>query len=161
MDTVLRVLVVYVFIFVGLRILGKRELGQLSPFELVTLLIIPELVSPALTRQETSLTNALIGVATLLTIVFISSAIMHVNPTFEKIAMGEPTVLVEHGHLLPSILNKERISPDEIYNAMHLSGLDQLAQVRWAILETDGKIAIIPETRVLPAAGRALHEGDS
>ena len=145
METVIRVVIVYAAIVAGLRVLGKREFGQLSPLELVTLLLIPEIVSPVLNRDDASLTNGLLGVMTVLALVFITSMLMHLSPRFEKIVAGEPTVLVAHGQLVEKHLNKERVTPDEIFSEMHMSGLDDLKQVRWAVLESDGRISIVPE----------------
>ncbi|WKB52094.1 DUF421 domain-containing protein [Eleftheria terrae] len=144
METVVRVALIYLFVLVGLRLLGKREFGQLSPLELVTLLMIPEIVSQALTGDDHSLTNALIGASTLLALVLITSVLMHRFRRFEVAVNGEPAVLVAHGRLREQALNISRVSPDEVFSEMHKSGLDRLEQVRWAILETDGSIAIVP-----------------
>jgi|SRR5690606_6913354 uncharacterized membrane protein YcaP (DUF421 family) len=144
METVVRVSIIYLFLLVGLRIMGKREFSQLSPLELVTLLLIPELVAQALIRDDYSLTNAIVAVTTLFGLVFLTSLILHLSKTVEKVISGVPTVLVANGELLESNLNKERVSPDEIFSEMHKVGLYELRQVRWAILETDGHIALIP-----------------
>lgn len=144
METVLRVAAIYLFVLVALRVLGKREFGQLSPIELVTLLMIPEIVSQALTREDYSLTNAAIGVATLLVLVFVTSLLMHRFQKAEIVIAGQPTVLVRQGELIGGALNKMRITPDEVFNEMHKAGLQQLEQVQWAILESDGRIAIVP-----------------
>lgn len=145
METVIRVFVIYVVIVVGLRVLGKREFGQLTPLELVTLLIIPEIVSQALVREDDSVTNAVIGVATLFGLVYLTSLLSHVSEPFERLISSDPTVLIQHGKMLEHNMNKERITPEEIFTEMHKSGLYKLEQVQWAVLETDGKIAVIPE----------------
>jgi len=144
MDTVLRVIILYLAIVIGLRFLGKREFGQLSPVELVSLLLIPELVSQAAIGEDYSITNGLIAVFTLLSLVFITSTVMHLFPRLESAVSGQPAVLVAHGRLLDDVLNRERISPDEIFAAMRRSGLDRLEQVRWAVLEGDGTISLVP-----------------
>jgi uncharacterized membrane protein YcaP (DUF421 family) len=145
METVIRVIIIYIFIVVGLRVVGKREFSQLSPLELVTLMIIPELVSQALTRQDTSLTNALVGSATLIVLVYMSSLLQHNNKRLGKAVNGSPAVLVRRGQFIQRNMDEERISPEEIFEAMHESGLERLEQVRWAILETGGRISMIPE----------------
>lgn len=144
METVLRVAAIYLFVLVALRVLGKREFGQLSPIELVTLLMIPEIVSQALTREDYSLTNAAIGVATLLVLVFVTSLLMHRFQKAEIVIAGQPTVLVRQGELIGTALNAMRVTPDEVFSEMHKAGLQQLEQVQWAILESDGRIAIVP-----------------
>lgn len=144
METVLHVAAIYLFVLVGLRVLGKREFGQLSPIELVTLLMIPEIVSQALTGDDYSLTNAAIGVATLLVLVFATSLLVHRFQKAEIVIAGQPTVLVRHGELIETALNSMRVTPDEVFSEMHKVGLQRLDQVQWAILESDGHIAIVP-----------------
>lgn len=144
METVLRVAAIYVFVLLALRVLGKREFGQLSPIEMVTLLMIPEIVSQALTGDDYSLTNAAVGVATLLVLVFATSLLTHRFPKAEIVVSGQPTVLVRRGELIVDALNAMRISPDEVFSEMHKAGLQRLDQVQWAILESDGRVAIVP-----------------
>jgi uncharacterized membrane protein YcaP (DUF421 family) len=155
METVIRVIVIYLFIIVGLRVVGKREFSQLSPLELVTLLIIPEMVSQALTREDSSMTNAFVGSATVLVLVYISSLLQHNSKLIDKAINGLPTVLVQHGRYVDRYMNEERIAPEEIFTAMHESGLERLEQVRWAILETDGRISIVPEQESAAQTGQS------
>lgn len=148
METVLRVAILYLFILVGLRVLGKREFSQMSPMELVALLLIPEIASQGLIREDFSVTNAMIGVATLFVLVFANSFLTHLSRRFEEVVEGTPTVLVHDGRFAEANLNKERISPEEVYSELHKVGLERIDQVRWAILEGDGKIAVVPKERV-------------
>lgn len=144
MEIVIRIAIIYLFILAGLRVLGKREFGQLSPHELVTLLIIPEIVSQALTDQDNSITGALIGTATLMGLVFITSLLTHRFERLEEIVRGQPLVLVQDGRLLEIPLNRSRVSADEVLAEMRKSGYDQLEQIKWAVLEADGKISFVP-----------------
>ncbi len=144
METVIRVIIIYILIAAGLRVMGKREFGQLSPIELVALLMIPELVSQALVREDFSLVNAVVALATLFVLVFLNSFLSFHFKFFEKLVSGSPTVLVAHGILQEDAMNRERVSPDEILSQMHKSGLERFEQVKWAILESDGKISIVP-----------------
>lgn len=159
METILRILVLYFFILIGLRIMGKREFSELSPLELVTLLLIPEIGSQAILREDFSLTNAIIAISTLFTMVFIMAVIRFLYNPINEIIEGKPVVLAVDGKFVPENLNQERITPDEVYAQMHHSGLQSLDQVAWAILGTDGKIAIVPTARAHPglAAARS-HE---
>jgi uncharacterized membrane protein YcaP (DUF421 family) len=147
METVIRVTVVYLFLMVGLRVLGKREFGQLSPLELVSLLLIPELVSNALQSEDFSLVDALVAVSTLLALTVLTSMLLHMNKTAQRVIDGEPAVLVAHGQLAVDAMNRERVTTDEIFSEMHKSGLERLEQVAWAILETEGTITIVPENQ--------------
>ncbi|HEX5738411.1 MAG TPA: YetF domain-containing protein [Hydrogenophaga sp.] len=143
MDTVLRIAVVYVFVLIGLRVLGKREFGQLSPLELVSLLMIPEIVSQAAIGSDYSLTTALTAVATLLVLVFVTSLLAQRFELFETLVSGRPTVLVHNGQFIEGAMNHTRVTPPEVFSEMHKAGLETLAEVKWAILEPDGSIAVI------------------
>ncbi len=158
METVVRVFVVYVVVWACFRVLGKRELTQMSPFELVTLLFIPQLFSRALTRQDYSMTNAMIGATTLFVLVFLTSAASYRFIGFSRVMQARPRVLVCRGAFVEAHLNRERISPDDIFSAMHKVGLAQLDQVEWAILEGDGKIALIPTPDALHPNGSATYQ---
>ena len=144
MDTVLRIAFVYFTLMVALRVLGKRELSEMSPFELVTLLMIPEIFSPALAREDYSMTHATIGAATLFTLLFLTSALTFRFKGAERVVEGKATVLVRNGKFLERNMQHERVTPDEVLTEMHKSGIEQIEEVRWAILEMDGKIAIVP-----------------
>src|SRR3982750_143090 len=109
METVLRVIFVYVFIWVCFRMLGKRELSQMAPFELVMLLLIPQFLSRALTRQDYSMTNAVIAATTLFSLVFLTSVASFRMNGFRYVMESKPTVLVRQGELLPYALGSERI----------------------------------------------------
>jgi uncharacterized membrane protein YcaP (DUF421 family) len=144
MDSVLRIAYVYFLLMIAFRLVGKRELGQLSPFELVTLLMIPEIFSDALSRGDFSMTSATVGAFALLSLVFLTSLATYRSRRLDRLCAGDPTVLAHDGRFLERNLSRERVTPEEIYGEMHKAGLEELRQVRWAILETDGRIAIIP-----------------
>jgi len=154
-ETVLRVIFVYVFVWACFRMLGKRELSQMAPFELVMLLLIPQFFSRALTRQDYSMTNSVVAATTLFSIVFLTSIGSFRFAGFRHVIEARPTVLVRRGELLLPGLRRERIAPDEIFSAMHKAGIEKLEDVAWAILESDGKIAIIR------ASGTEVHNPDS
>jgi uncharacterized membrane protein YcaP (DUF421 family) len=159
MDIAIRITVVYLFVLIGLRLLGKREFGQLSPLELVSLLMIPEIVSQALVGSDYSLTTALTGVATLLVLVFGTSALMQRFERFETMVAGEPTVLVDSGRFVEHAMNRTRVTPAEVFSEMHKAGLELLDEVKWAILEPDGSIAIVArEHRKNPDITHPPHE---
>lgn len=147
METVLRVAFVYGLILVGLRILGKREFGQLSPLELITLLLVPDLVAQSVVRADTSMTNAVIAITTLFSLVLVTSIVSHRFKKVETWIGGVPTILVARGRFLEENLNRERIAPGEVYAEIHRAGVEHLADVKWAILETDGRISVVPESR--------------
>jgi uncharacterized membrane protein YcaP (DUF421 family) len=141
-EIVIRVTSIYFILMFGFRVLGKRELGELSPFELVTLMIIPEIVSQALVR-EASITNALVGLFTLFGLVFVTSLLGYRFKRLGRLIEGQPTMVIRRGKLLLEALHRERLSPDELYEEMHKAGILHLSQVEVAILETDGKVAFL------------------
>lgn len=145
METVLRVAFIYVFLLAAMRVIGKREFGQLAPHEFVVLLMIPEVVSSALNQDDRTVTNGVVGASTLLFLVFLTSVLTHRFRKVEKIVADSAAVLVHRGRLYEEVLNKERVTPDEILTEARKSGVDSLGRIRWAVLEPDGKIAIVPE----------------
>lgn len=145
METVVRICVIYLALLVGMRVIGKREFSQLSAHEFVVLLVIPEIVSTSLNMNDTSLTNALLGVATIFTLVFLTSVLTQKNKLAEKLISDTAAVLVHRGRIYEDILNKERVTSEEIMTEARKSGVERLEQIRWAILEPDGKISIIQE----------------
>ena len=144
METVLRIAFIYFFLMLAIRVMGKRELSKMSAFELVLLLLIPELFSQGALREDFSMTNATIATATLLSLVFLTSVISHMSQRAHVVINGTPTVLVRSGRYVEENMNRERIAPDELLAEMHKAGYVKLEQIKWAILEDDGKIALIP-----------------
>jgi uncharacterized membrane protein YcaP (DUF421 family) len=161
MEGVLRVAVIYLLIVIGLRLLGKREFGQLSPLELVTLLLIPEIVSNAIQGDHFSITHAAVGVATLFLLVFLTSLLSARSKRFQVLIDGSPRVLVHDGKLIPQSLMAERVTVDEVVSEMRKAGFDDLEQIRWAILESDGRISIVPRAPGAHRAPQQAREGGS
>jgi len=156
-TTAVHVLTVFVVLMVAFRVLGKRELGRLSPFELVTLMLIPEVLSYRL--QGESLLDGLVGLSTLLLLVVASSALAHRFRTFERAVEAEPTILVAHGRIIEKALNVERILPDELLSEMRKQGLGRLDDVEWAVLESSGNITFIPRERGGTASSDSAGDG--
>ena len=157
METVVRVVVMYFLVWGAFRVMGKRELTRMSPLELVLLLFIPQLFSRAITRQDYSFTNAVIGATTLLSLVFLSSALSYRFRRVGYVMVPKPTVLVEHGAFVVDALHEERITPRDVYDAMQKSGIVDVASVEWAVLQSDGSIAIIPAGRAGKSTGDSDH----
>ncbi len=156
METVIRVAIVYFFVMIFFRIMGKREVGQLSPFDLVLLMLIPDISSMGMMREDYSITNTLIGLSTILSLVFLNSVLTYKSKKAEDIIQGVPSVLFHDGKFLEKEMQLERISPDEVIEALHKAGFEHLKQVKWVILEPDGKISCIP----YPPGGYASKKED-
>lgn len=145
MDIVLRAVVVFVFIFVVMRLIGRRELGNLEPFDLVLLVVTGDLVQQGITQSDNSVTGALLAISTialLTTLVsYLSFRVRRLRPLLD----GEPLVLVDDGRLIERNLRRERISAEEVAAEARLQNIASIDQVRWAVLETTGEISIIPK----------------
>ncbi len=144
METVLRVLFVYLFLLFALRVMGKREFSEITPIELIMLLLIPELLQEALIGHDPSLTNSLVATCTLLVLVFLNSIVTYLNPRAERVVESTPSVLAYEGRMVERNMRKERITPDELLSSIQLQGYDKLEQIKWAILQSNGQIAVIP-----------------
>ena len=143
MEIVVRIACVFVLLTFAFRAMGKRELSQLSPFELVMLLLVAEIVAPALTAGDESLTGALFGAATLLFLTFVHSLLTYRFRWFRSIAEAPPSIVVRHGRIDEDVMHKERVRPDEIFSEMHKAGIERLSQVKWGMLEPDGKMSFV------------------
>lgn len=144
MELVLRVAIVYVFLLFALRVIGKREFSELTAMELAVLLIVPELFQQAMIGDDSSLTGAIVAASTLLMLVFANSILTYLNPALERVVESTPTVLAHDGRLVEKNMRRERVTPDELYGALHQNGYERLDQVKWAILDTGGKIVVVP-----------------
>lgn len=143
-QIVVRTLAVYGFLLVGLRIAGKREIGQMTPFDLVVILVIANAVQNAMVGPDTSLSGGLLAAATLIAVNQLVSYAGFSSRLFERTLLGSPTLLVSDGHLIDANLRRERVNADEVFMAMREHGVGDLTQVKIAVLETDGTISIVP-----------------
>lgn len=143
MDIVLRASVMFLAIYGLLRLMGKREIGQMAPFELVTLIVIGDLIQQGVTHQDFSLTGATLAVLTFAAWSLLFNWLSHHSPRARAALEGEPVVLVRHGVPISVNLDRERIDSDELGAEMRLAGIARLDQVAWAILEPEGKISFI------------------
>jgi uncharacterized membrane protein YcaP (DUF421 family) len=149
---VLGIALVFVVLLAIFRVLGKRELGRLSPFELVTLMLVPEVLSNFVQGQDSWLPS-LAGLSALLCLVLSTSVLAHRFQWFERVVEAQPTLLVVNGRIIEHALNAERIAPDELYSEMRKQGFADLSRVKWAILEPGGDITFVPRTGSSPELG--------
>ena len=138
-----RVALVYGLMLASLRVLGKRDLSQMTAFDAVLLFLIPQLFRNYLLGTDDSLLTAVVGATTLLILVFLTSLIGFRSMTLGRLVRATPTVLAADGVLIEHALNREHVTPDEIEAAARLAGVDRLTSVAKATLEADGKISII------------------
>ncbi|AZI36318.1 hypothetical protein NT2_12_01490 [Caenibius tardaugens NBRC 16725] len=143
MDIVIRATVMFTFLYVLLRLLGKRELGQLTPFELVVMIVMGDLIQQGVTHNDFSLTGAILAVSTFAFLGLVLSWLTYLSPKAEKLLDGEPRVIICEGELIRDNLRRDRITLAEVESEMRLAGIARLADVAWAILEPQGKISFI------------------
>lgn len=143
MDIVLRATVVFVFIYVLMRMLGRRELSSMEPFDIILLVLIGDLVQQGVTQSDYSVTGALLAISTIaLLSVLVSWTSFRFRP-LRPILTGEPIVLVEDGEVVERNLRRQRLTVEEIRSEARLAQITSLQDVRWAILETNGQISFV------------------
>ena len=144
-EIILRTFVVYVTVLVLLWAAGKRELGQMTPFDLVVILVIANAVQNAMTGGDNSLTGGVIAAATL---TFVNIAVGRWGtrvPVFRRLVASEPTLLLQDGKPLKEHMERERIDLQELEMAARQHGIPELSMVAAAVVEEDGSISIIPK----------------
>jgi uncharacterized membrane protein YcaP (DUF421 family) len=142
-ELVIRATLVYAFLFLALRFGGKKHVGQSTPFDFVVLLILSETTQNALVGDDKSLLAGLISAATLLGIVHLVNYAGWRSKVARRFFSGSPKILVRHGQTRRDVLRREHISFDELIDALRRGGSTDIANVRAAILENDGKITVI------------------
>ena len=143
LEVIGRSSVVYVAILAGLRLAGKREVGQMSPFDLVLLLLISNAVQNAMVGPSTSLSGGLAAAATLLLLNRIVAMLAFRGGRLGHTLRGSPTLLVHDGRLVPDHLRHEELTPADIDQALREHGVGELQDVAQAILEIDGSISVL------------------
>ena len=143
MDIVLRGIVVFVFLFVLVRVMGRRELSSLEPFDLILLIILGDAVQQGLTQDDYSLTGAMLAVGTIAILQVLTSWLNFRVPRLRPILDGEPIVIVQDGQPIERNLRRERLTADDLAEAARREGIAKLDDVAWAVMETSGTISFI------------------
>jgi uncharacterized membrane protein YcaP (DUF421 family) len=143
MDIVIRATVAFVFILLLTRIVGRRELNTLEPFDLILLVTIGDLVQQGVTQNDFSVTGLMLAVGTIgvLTVVFsyLPWRFQRLRPILE----GEPVILIQDGNVIEKNVRRNRLTQEEIAAEARSQQIDSFDQIRWAVLETSGKISFI------------------
>jgi uncharacterized membrane protein YcaP (DUF421 family) len=155
LEKVLRPVLVYFFLVVALRVFGERELAQLNPFDLVVLLSLSNTVQNAIIGNDNSLTGGLIGALALLAMNYLVVRFLFRHRRLDQIFEGQPTTLIEHGHILEHALAKELLTRIELTTVLHRQGFDSLEEVERCVLEPGGTFYI---QRKLPATEKLEHD---
>jgi uncharacterized membrane protein YcaP (DUF421 family) len=144
MDLVIRATAVFFFIFLVTRIVGRRQLSDLEPFDFILLVVLGDLVQQGITQSDQSVTGALIVISTIALLSVAVSWISFRSSRARLIAEGEPIVLVQDGRPIERNMRRERITLADIQEEGRQAQIVSIADIQWAILENDGKISCIP-----------------
>lgn len=143
MDIVLRASAMFAVLYALLRLLGKRELGQLTPFEFVVLVVMGDLIQQGVTHNDFSVTGAALAICTFAFWGVVLSWLSYLFPRLKDPLEGRPQVVIRDGRLCEENLRRDRLTRAEIESEMRLAGIAHIRQVAWAILEPQGKISFI------------------
>jgi uncharacterized membrane protein YcaP (DUF421 family) len=146
MDIVLRTFAVFAFLLVLTRVIGRRELGSLEPFDLILLIVLGDSVQQGVTQDDYSLTGAFLVIFTFAVLQVFVSWVGYRFPRARPVLEGEPIVVVQDGNVIERNLRRERLTEDEIAEEARCNGIAHLAEIRWAVLETNGKISFIKKS---------------
>jgi len=156
LEIVLRTGVIYVLVLIGVRLSGKREVGQMTPFDLVLLLLLSNSVQNAMTGPDTSLLGGVIAACTLLILNYIVADVAGGSRRWRKLIEGEPSLLIHDGKIIESHMAREHVSMDELHRALREHGINSCDQVALAVLEVDGSISCLKYDEIKPDANTHL-----
>jgi len=147
MDLALRSIVVFFFIFLLTRVVGRRELSSLEPFDLILLIVLGDAVQQSLTQDDYSVTGAFIVIST---IAVLQVGVSYLNfrvPRLRLLLDGEPIVIVQDGKVIEGNARRERLTLEDIAEAARLQQIAKLEDVQWAVLETSGELTFIEKQK--------------
>ena len=145
MDIVPRAAIAFLFVFLLTRIVGRRELSSMEPFDLILLVVLGDLVQQGVTQSDYSLTGLVLAAGTMALLVVLVSYVSFRFPRLRPLLDGEPIVVIQDGKVLEANLRRERLTKAELALEARLQQIESLDQVSWAILETSGQISFVPK----------------
>jgi uncharacterized membrane protein YcaP (DUF421 family) len=154
-QIVLRTGAIYLLVLIGVRLSGKREVGQMTPFDLTLLLLLSNSVQNAMTGPDTSLLGGAVAAGTLLILNYFVANVSGTNRHFRRLIQGQPTLLVHDGQIIEAHMAREHVSMDELHRALREHGINSCDQVALAVLEVDGSISCLKYDELNP--GRLEH----
>ena len=143
LEIAFRAAIIYLVVLIGIRLAGKKEVGQMTPFDLVLLLLIANAVQNAMTGPDTSVTGGLVAALTLLTLNYLVNYSVWRYQKTRHLLEGTPTLLVHSGKIFKKNLAKERITLEELQQALREHGIEKIDDVKLAVLEVDGAISVL------------------
>jgi uncharacterized membrane protein YcaP (DUF421 family) len=155
LEKIIRPWIIYIFLIVGLRLAGKRELAQINTFDLVVLLMLSNTVQNAIIGDDSSVTGGIIGAASLLVLNYLVVRFLFRRANLDRFLEGSPVVLIKNGRILRKQLDRELISIAELTAAAHKQGFRSLDDIEECVLETGGSLAFIAKD---PAPAQTHYE---
>lgn len=146
---ILRSAAIFIVLLLGLRLFGKREIGQFTLFDLVFVLLVANAVQPAMTGPDTSLGGGFVIIGTLLLLNFAISRVRIRFPAFERLISGRSVILARDGIWLHDVLRREGISDEECLATLREHGVASIGETALVVLETDGSLSVVPKDREL------------
>ena len=146
MDIVLRAVVVFFFVVLVTRMIGRRELGSLAPIDLILLIILGDALQQGLTQDDYSVTGAIIIVGTFAVLQVFMSWLGFRFPPLRPVLEGEPLIIVEDGKPIERNLRRERLTLEEVMESARLHEIGTLDEVRWAVVERNGEISFLKKS---------------
>jgi uncharacterized membrane protein YcaP (DUF421 family) len=143
MDISLRAIALFFFVLLLTRVIGRRELSSLAPFDLILLIVLGDAIQQGLTQDDYSVTGALIAITTLALLQRATSFVSWRFGFARRLLEGEPVVIVQDGRLIESNLRRERLTPADVSEEARQNQIDSLEKVKWAVLEPNGSISFI------------------
>lgn len=143
MEIVVRAAVVYVFLWVLLRVVGKRELSELNAFDLVLLIVMGDLIQQGVTQEDMSITGNLLAVSTMAVLLVATSWVSFRWRPARRVLEGVPVVVIKDGEVYEQVLRNERLTVDDLRESAREQQVGDLADVDWAVLEPDGKLSFV------------------
>jgi len=156
-EIALRTGVIYLLVLIGIRISGKREVGQMTPFDLTLLLLISNSVQNAMTGPDTSLAGGAVAATTLLIMNYLVAELSGGNRRFRKFIQGQPSLLVHDGQIIESHMAREHVSMDELERSLREHGVATYKDAALAVLEVDGSISVLKYDDIAPTASTHLN----
>ena len=144
MDIVIRAVVMFLFVWLVTRAVGRRELSTLEPFDLILLIVIGDLIQQGVTQNDFSVTGAMLAVGTVGAMTVLFSWLAFRFPRVQPVLEGDPVILVERGKPIERNLRMNRITREELASQARLQQIAHLDDIDWAVLETSGNISFIP-----------------
>src|SRR5712692_2462298 len=142
-EKIFRSLIVYLFLLVVFRLLGKRQVGQLTPFDLIVLLMISNVLQNAMIGPDNSVTGGLLGATTILVTQWLLARFAFLSRRLERAVEGDPVLLVHHGRVIESGLRRENFSREDLLSNLRAQGVFDVGEVKAAVLETSGKLSVL------------------